>query len=686
MMFNTKVSQLSPLVMQDGYEVTQLKEAFYNNALTPNLAYWGQANTDTLFYAGQQTPWSSSYGNIPVYTPKQFNFNIIKPIINTLHGQQIDTRKTTVVVPVEGADQQTADQLTKALFSWTNQEKVLETISDGFLKGSLITGLNLLHLWVDYSNDPISGDLKCSLRPYNSFIMDPYWTKMDGSDWQGCILRDFLPKKTLVAMFPDIAEQIVGMQQQTYAGNRDNKFQYMPQNYDYSFTNLMIYDQFYYRDYRLQKMAISKTTGESVDLKNISDKMFKEFMRRNPDAIMMEQNIPTVRLALFIGNQCIYDGPSGKDFFPLVPIIGYRHEEIPYYEWRITSVTRSMRDPQYLYNRFIINMSDQCESQINSGYIYKPDQLINPEDVYKTGQGKSIALKSEANITDIQKIQPGEASASSFKLSEIYDNLMNKTSGVNEVLLGQANDDLAGITHMLRQGAALKSQRGLYDNIERSQQLVYKYAMNFMQEDYMPFKIEKMIQEQPTMQFFSKEFGKYDIVLEDGFLTSTQKQQEFAQLYTLKQAGVQIPDSAFIRSATVQNKGQLLQEIQQAQQAQQQQAQQRAQVEMQELQAREELARSRAFADKGLGAERLSRIEENQALAEERRAQAVKDEDTAALNFIKAIKEIQGLDLQSLATAVNILQQVKQDTHEHEQGNLTDQPQAQYGNPISSNS
>ncbi|HXB11339.1 MAG TPA: hypothetical protein VNZ45_05090, partial [Bacteroidia bacterium] len=62
------------------------------------------------------------------------------------------------------------------------------------------------------------------------------------------------------------------------------------------------------------------------------------------------------------------------------------------------------------------------------------------------------------------------------------------------------------------------------------------------------------------------------------------------------------------------------------------------------------------------GLERASRVDENEALAEERRAAAVKDEDIALLNLVKAIKEMEGIDIdniQKLVAMSSIIEQQK---------------------------
>ena len=111
--------------------------------------------------------------------------------------------------------------------------------------------------------------------------------------------------------------------------------------------------------------------------------------------------------------------------------------------------------------------------------------------------------------------------------------------------------------------------------------------------------------------------------------------------------------------------------MQRQKQAMAQQQQMQMQAQMQEAQARTELAKSRAIADRGLGAERMSRIQENEALAVERRAAAEKDHDAAFLDLIKALKEIDGMDIDHIQRLIGLSHQIKsQEQMVENQGSL----------------
>jgi hypothetical protein len=213
--------------------------------------------------------------------------------------------------------------------------------------------------------------------------------------------------------------------------------------------------------------------------------------------------------------------------------------------------------------------------------------------------------------------------------------------------------------------------------------------IDLIQANYTPGKIDKILEkdQHPTPQFYNKAFGKYNSVVEEGLNTLTQRQMNFAQLLELKQAGVPIADDLLIDASTLQNKKKLIDSIVQSSKAAQEQQMKQMQIQMEEIQSRTELAKARATADQGLGFERLSRIEENHALAEERRHEARKDDEIALLNLVKALKEIDTMDISHIESLINLSHSINERTNaEIKIGNapgekVRHEPQEQLNNP-----
>ena len=296
--------------------------SFYADAITINQAFWGEADTDSRFEAGDQTLWNEWYGgNLPANRRRQFGFNRIKRVVNMISGHQRQNRLSTTVVPVENGDTQTADQFTKVL-SWVNQQEgVLETISDSF-RGALVTGMNLLQVWVDYRSDPVSGNIKVDNCSYNSFLIDPFFRKTDLSDCNCIWKRSFLTKRECISLLPESTNELLCM---TGNDTRDGKFQFMPESYNYGMKNLLTYDEYYYRDSRKQKMIVDTQTGESLEWRHDNEEGLKAFLQRYPQCTVIESDIPTVKLAILVQGKVMYDGPNpmGIDVYPFVPVLAY---------------------------------------------------------------------------------------------------------------------------------------------------------------------------------------------------------------------------------------------------------------------------------------------------------------------------------------------------------------------------
>lgn len=636
--------------------VKEMMEKYYAQSITINQSFWSEADIDSRFRAGDQTLWNDIYGNLPAFRRRVFNFNRIRRVCNMISGFQRNHRKSIIVTPIENSDEQTADQFTKVMMWAMQADGTLDTISTCFDQ-TLTTGMSLLSVWMDYREDPINGNICVDNVPYNGYLIDPFFQKPDLSDCNFIWTRKWLTKPQLKSLLPERKSEI----DKLYArGNRDGKFQYMPQAYNYGMEDLLTYDEFWYRDYRTQKLLVDVRTGETMEWKGVDDDL-DLFLKKFPEIVTLDIEVPTCKLAIVVQGVVMYSGPNpmGIDEYPFVPVLGYYDPQIPYFPYRIQGVVRGLRDAQYLYNRRKVIELDILESQINSGYIYKPDSLVNPKDIFLQGQGRGLAVKQDANIADVQPIQAPGVPQSMIELSKILGEEIQQISGVNEELLGSAEDDKAGILAMLRQGAGLTTLQILFDQLDNSMKILGRLYIDLIQANFSPGKIQRIINEQPSLQFYSKAFGRFDAAVEEGMNTTTQQQMQFAQLMELNAAGFNIPQDFLIKKSSIQDK----QELIEAMTAQQQQEQQIQQTQMQLAFAEEEAKikdlEGRAQANAGLALERASRVQENRALAQERLAEAQKDRELGVYELTKAMKELQGMDLDQIEQLLGIIRSIQ---------------------------
>lgn len=630
------------------------KDNDYQNNQSVWNVFWSKANINVRGEAGDTTIMNLDGNSPQTIGSSNYYFNRMRPIGLMLSGYQRRNRKSTIYVPLEGGDQATADQFTKLVMNLYKKENVYEMISESFHEGAIISGMNLMQVYMDYANDPLNGDIKFKTLAFNEFMIDPYFRNPDLTDAEFIMVRSYLSKPAIASICPpawyDRIMQLSGNQQ---GSTVDGRFQYEAAARGYSMSPKLAYDEYWYRDYRKQKKLYDKMSGEMIDVSYRDDIDIDKMLEENPQLKLDECMVPTVRLCITIQDKVFYDGPNPLliDRYPFSAVVGYYNKAMPYMYNRIQSPMTSLISPQILFNRRIILNADFLESVVNSGWMFKQGAVIDAKHLLQTGQGRMIPLKDSAiPMVDVVPIPPPNIPPSAFSQLEVYDKELFNVIGLSQENLGKVvEDDSSGYQSALRTAAGLTAQQPLFDRLDLSQNILGDITMEVIQRNWTPGKVRQALGgEEPAPLFYDRAFGRYHSMCELGFNTETQKQLEFAQLLALKNAGVNISDAQMISKATLQGKDDLVREMEQTAQQQQQMQQMQQHIQMEEIRSRSLLSQARAQADISTAHERDSRVFSNEALDEERRARAVQDENAALLNFVKAAKELESIDLQHI--------------------------------------
>lgn len=643
----------------DAKNLKQMKDHFYQASYPANAAYWVQGSIDTRFKVGDQSLWSMIYGDNNAQNSRRFFFNLIRRHLNMIDGYQRKNRKSTVTVPNINGDT-LADEY-NAVLKWSEERDGFQEYLSQAFSNSNTTGMSLLHLYPDYTFDPISGDLFTDQVSYNNFLIDPYFRKQDLSDCGFIWRRRWVNKEAAKSLLPGHAKEIDKMRP---SGLKDGRFPLQAELLNMATNQLFAYDEFHYRTQREATIILDPKSGEAVeweDDEEDSKDMMERTLAQQPWLVVKKVQVPTVKLALSLGDRILYHGQNllGIDAYPFIPSLCYHEPDIQSYAWRVQGIVRNLRDAQYLYNmRKVIEM-DILQSQVNSGWIYPVDAVVDPKAFRQSGQGFLVPLKAGHTPAELERIQPAALPASLMELSRSLSEDITKISGVNEELLGAATDDKSGILSMLRQGAGLVTLQTIFDKLDYTQRLFGKIRLQAIRKNFSKGKIASILGHEANPRFFTSHAQKYAVTVEEGNYSASQRQMELQQLLHFKQIGMTVADKTIWRAAFITNKQQAEQDAaeQMQQQSQAQQAQAQAQEKEQNAKIMESYAKSRSelAREKDLMAsaqEKLARIDDIEANAEHKKMQA-------DLDLVKMMLELETMDFKQMKDAFDMAQAIK---------------------------
>ena len=553
-------------------------------------------------------------------------------------GFERQHRKNFSYVPCEGSDPQTTDQYTKIITHAANMGCIHEQKSKA-KELSAVSGMVLLQPYLDYSgDDQAQGELKVKIWEYNAFLVDPYFRSPDMSDAQFVWCQEYISKKEAEDRFPDKIEAIAPM-----AGTpqRYGSFYFLPENYNMARNDLMVLSYVWYKWKRKKKRLYSRSRNQFFDFSG-GEENLEKILYNIPDMEEVTVEVPCWKLATVLNEQLMYQGdnPLMFDSCPFIPYFWNYEPHINYYDLRVRSLVRTMRDPQFLFNYKVITNNDITAATINAGWKRKIGAVANEDNLKKSGQGWDVIINEGYELTDVEKIIPSAVPESDLALAQQMADLIYNTSGINlENWSGQNDKQISSLTMLMKQAANLMVFQKYFDQWDFSDRLLGERLLQIVLNNWNAEKVALMIGEEPTPHFYSKIFSKFQVLVEESDLTPTQQNLQAQQMMDINQTfGREVfPPSMIIPKLNITGKGEIIPYLQQQEQQanEMQQHQQDVQHAVEDAKVKELYSRAtaniamarerhgRAEADIGLFEERLSEITQNRALATKAKMEAL---------------------------------------------------------------
>jgi hypothetical protein len=641
----------------DGLNIVNEYNDAYEDAYYAWNPFYPLADRDLRFYLGEQ--WDEKERQKLFQENRNaFTFNLIRKNINLILGYHIQHQLSPIVLPRESSDQQCADDLTDLLLYAFDTGEGYRHISNSF-GGALKTGFNLLTMWMDYRDDPVNGDIRFGREPYSGFITDPYFTQLDFSDCAYVMRRKYLSPEQAASLLPGMEKDIYEIH--NFGWSRDDKFTWLPYQTQPNGQDYIAYDEFYKQKWKNVPTLVDEETGEYMEWEG-SEEGLRFYKDKFPQLKVIQTPKRYVECHIILNNNYMKTeiNQFGLNEYPFVPFVGIFEPESEFWGLKVQSLVRPMVDPQRESNRRRSQMVDILDSQINSGWIADEESVINPRSLFQTSQGKVIWRDRDAKPGAIEKIPPAQIPPSMFELQRQFDADIMSAIGINDASFGMTqNDQESGIMMMLRQGASLVNIQDLMENLRFAQKQAARKCIKMMQ-NWTPEKVKRILNREPSQQFYSKDFVKHDISIQESLLTGTQKQMYFRQLMDLKQAGAPVTGEMLAKAAPIQGKSEYVKQLEEMEKQQAQAAQEQQKIQMSLIDGQRQAQQAKAISDIALSKERFTRAVANMGLEDERAARAVDDRASASLDRARAMKELASLDDDRLVKYLSIVRMMEE--------------------------
>ena len=644
----------------------------FDDYYTEGLACWSTAyeemNIDVRMFLGDQFS-DTDKALLAEEGRSAYIYNYLQRNINLVTGYQRKNRLGFGIDPQSGEDMQVADVLEDLLIWQAQKSNFYNVFSDGFEEAA-ITGCSMLSFGIDYSKDPINGDIICRAEPFESFMIDPHFTQMDLSDCRFFMRRKYVDKAQAQQLLPMAKKDIDSL----VPGVPDNKFSYMSYSQNRYENTLYALDEMYTSVSKKVDYLTHRQTGQQIKWKGKKDGL-KYLLSVDPYWVHTVGYEPSIEYTTYLQNEPMYNGndPFGIDDYPCVPFLWIMRPQYNDYRYKIQGMIRVARDPQEEYNKVRSTMVDILRSQPNSGWQIEEGAVKNPKDLTKVGQGQIIEMSPGRSIQAAQKIQPADLSQGIVSLSQQLNTDILQLPGLNEEALGvaeQGNTEISGTLAKMRTANSITILKSAFDKAELTQKLAGQKLLKMMLVNYTPQKLSQIVG-RPIPQIDIDKAMKYDIVVKEALLTDTQKTLSYVQALQAKAAGINIPDGFVLQQMPIANKSELMEAYsQEAKQAQEQQAKVNEQEQMQLRLQNSEIVHKLSLAEQ----QRETAVS-RQALAQQHLANSYADRAKGLLDNVKAAKEIQGMEQEQVMKGLAFLLQLQDMAGQKETSQVKDTSQ-----------
>lgn len=502
----------------------------------------------------------------------------INLVLNTIHmpaGYQRRNRFDYVLQPKRGGTRPVAELGSALLMHAMDTCGGEYENSDAFLEG-LVTGKGWTRVRIDYTKDPMHGDLVIERVPASQVMEDQLNTHYDLNRCDHLFYSEWMTKKTAQLRF-NVSEQdldaatagdewVSSRREETITENSnlfddyDNGPRQRPDSSEAFRLRKYLITETWFKEDRRVKFLCDPQTGRSRRLNKQSFAKFQQISMLMPEMAgqfkIVEQIAPVLYKVTTCGDLVLeyevdpFKGLTDYPFFRFCP---------HWADGEIFGIIDNIKDPQREVNKrrsqalHNTNMQGGPQWEVADGSDREAMQHL------KTfGNLPGFVLDRSKFGGEVKRLDPPKLDQANLQLAEQGRNEIKEISSVNSDLLGtDPSASESGKARMIRQEAGLMSLEVVFDNFDRTQmhQGTVMWDIIRTHDLYSQAELEQVVTEDSLKSFIRMNpmtgqqvidispasdmaIGHYGVKVDKGSKSPTMRMYQYEQLVDAAQKGV----------------------------------------------------------------------------------------------------------------------------------------------------
>ena len=535
------------------------------------------------FFAGDQ--WDNTEKAVlRMQRRPALTINKILSTMANVMGEQIYNRSEISFRPRSDASAETADALNK-VFKQISDNNHLDWLRSDMFADGCITSRGFLDVRVNF-DDSMQGEVKIiNLNPKN-VIVDPDAEEYDPDSWNDLFITKWVTADDIAILYNKEDAEMLRNREQSFfpygydsiQSHRDrfgDRFNPMYNGvWDESAVqrNIRIIER-QHKQLDRQKHFVLPQTGDMRPIPEDFD--------RNKIAMYVKQFgfevttklVKRIRWSVIADNVKLHDDWSPYPHFTVVPYF-------PFFRRGTTiGLVENLIGPQELLNKVSSQELHVVNTTANSGWKVKAGALVNMTKEEFEQRGAESGLVIEVNgdpDKDIVKIQPNQVPQGLDRVSYKAEEHIKTISGVSDSMQGQDRADVAAKAIQAKRQAGATNNVKPMDSLIRSDSILARVVLCLVQKYYteprlltitkdkMSGETEQVAINQPTPEGTIANdltLGEYDVVTSSVPQRETLEDSQFEQAVSLRELGVELPDSVLIEASRLQGKRAIVKQL-----------------------------------------------------------------------------------------------------------------------------